>query len=197
MASDNNQYYSKKRNLFLLKQQHLIYEAIKRNSLLPSSKLYKKQFPDMPILPSVSTDRIFVTEGYCLLSASILVCYDSKMNTGWWLGIVLWESSKDWSLTLILIQPWESGSTEWVWWSTMRFDDHRNNRTCITSMASDLWLQLENRKLATAMEFQELSRFLSTATNRKMNRIFKIAGDFLESVDQRADRTVNGKSLEC
>lgn len=28
-----------------------------------------------------------------------------------------------------------------------------------------------------------------------MNRIFKIAGDFLESVDQRADRTVNSNSI--
>lgn len=26
-----------------------------------------------------------------------------------------------------------------------------------------------------------------------MNRIFKIAGEFLESVDQRADRSVNGE----
>lgn len=71
------------------------------------------------------------------------------------------------------------------------------NWTCILSVASDLWLQLINRKLGKTMEFRKLSRFLSTATNRKMNRIFKIAGDFLESVDQRADRTVNGRSLEC
>ena len=123
MASDNNTHSNQ--NLLLLKQQHLIFEAIERNSLFPSSKLYTKQFPDIPILPSVSTDRIFVTEGYCLLSESILVCYDSKMNTGWWLEIVLWESSKDWSLTLILIQPWESVSTESVWWSTRWVDDHR------------------------------------------------------------------------
>lgn len=41
------------------------------------------------------------------------------------------------------------------------------------------------------MEFQNSFSTSFLPIKSPMNRFFKIAGDFLESVDQRADRSVN------